>query len=352
VFTVIAVALTSNTAFAQDIQVPQDYATIQEAIDAATEGNSILVGPGEYPEAIDFGTKNLVLESSDGPETTIIGRYGTEISIVTIGGGQTLDTVVRGFTIWRGYRGTPVPGNPSSLVGGGIFVNDSSPLIENCIFTDNKSAFGSGIYYYYGGGEVRNCQFVENFATSNGGGAQTFISDVQFVDCTFDDNFAVGEGGGIKIVLGTTDLSDCTFTNNVSNGDGGAVFWFANKASDPMDIVGCSITGNSVASDARGAGIYARPGFAPVRLTDSVVCTNEADEIYGPYEDVSGNVICICPGDLTGDGQVGGPDLGILLALWGECIELPCEADFNGDGFVNGIDLGMLLSYWGNCKKP
>ena len=353
VFAVVAVALTSKSTFAQaDILVPQDYATIQEAIDAATDGNTILVGPGEYPEAIDFGTKNLVLESSDGPETTIIGRYGTKISIVTIGGGQTIATELRGFTIWRGYRGTPVPGNPSSLVGGGIFVNESSPLIENCIFTDNKTAFGSGIYHFYGGGEVRNCQFIQNFSTSNGGGAQTFISDVQYIDCTFDDNYAVNEGGGIKIILGTTDLSNCTFTNNGSGGDGGGVFWFANDSSDPIDIIGCTITGNSVGTDSRGGGLFARYGFAPARLTNTEVCDNVADEIYGPYEDISGNTLCICPGDITGDGEVGGPDLGVMLSLWGKCISVPCVADLNNDNIVNGADVGLLLGDWGICSQP
>ncbi|MCH2161246.1 MAG: right-handed parallel beta-helix repeat-containing protein [Phycisphaerales bacterium] len=334
------------------IHVPQDHSTIQEAIDAAPEGGRILVDPGEYPEAIDFGSKNLVLESIVGPEQTIVGRYGTKISIVTIGGDQSMDTELRGFTIQRGYRGTPVPGNPSSLVGGGVFVNEASPLIENCIFTDNKTAFGSGVYHFFGGGEVRDCQFVDNYATSDGGGALTFRSDVEYVNCIFDDNFAIGEGGGIKVVLGTTSLTSCMFVQNESRGDGGAVFWFANDDSDPMEIVGCTITANLVASDARGAGVYARPGYAPVRITDSAICGNEPDEIYGPFVDVSGNLLCICPGDLNGDGEVGGADLGVMLALWGECLSDPCDPDLNGDGFIDGGDLGLLLGYWGFCPQP
>ena len=336
----------------RDIMVPADYATIQEAIDAAEDGDVILVSPGDYPEAIDFGTKNLVLQSTDGPEVTSIGRYGTKISIVTIGGGQSMDTELRGFTIQRGYRGTPVPGNPSSLVGGGVFVNEASPLIENCIFTDNKTAFGSGVYHFFGGGEVRDCLFLDNYATSDGGGALAFISDVEYVNCIFDDNFAIGEGAGIKVVLGTTSLTSCMFVLNESRGDGGAVFWFANDDSDPMEMVGCSITANLVASDARGAGVYARPGYAPVRITDSAICGNEPDEIYGPFVDVSGNLLCICPGDLNGDGEVGGADLGVMLALWGECLSDPCDPDLNGDGVIDGGDLGLLLVNWGQCFSP
>lgn len=52
-----------------------------------------------------------------------------------------------------------------------------------------------------------------------------------------------------------------------------------------------------------------------------------------------------CIGNLTGDGQVDGADLGILLGQWGG----PGTADFNNDGIVNGADLGILLGAWGPC---
>lgn len=49
--------------------------------------------------------------------------------------------------------------------------------------------------------------------------------------------------------------------------------------------------------------------------------------------------------DLTGDGQIDGADLGVLLAAWGPCGDC-CNADLNGDGTVDGADLGMLLGLW------
>lgn len=52
-------------------------------------------------------------------------------------------------------------------------------------------------------------------------------------------------------------------------------------------------------------------------------------------------------GDLTGDGDVDGADLGLLLSLWGACDESCCPADLDGDKQVNGADLGLLLSSWG-----
>ncbi|MDA7668701.1 hypothetical protein OAG01_01425 [bacterium] len=55
-----------------------------------------------------------------------------------------------------------------------------------------------------------------------------------------------------------------------------------------------------------------------------------------------------CIGDLNGDGVVGPPDLGILLAVWGTD-GAPNGADINGDGTVNASDLGPLLGAWGVC---
>ncbi|MFO0875157.1 MAG: hypothetical protein U0575_14455 [Phycisphaerales bacterium] len=52
-----------------------------------------------------------------------------------------------------------------------------------------------------------------------------------------------------------------------------------------------------------------------------------------------------CDGDVDGDGEIDGADLGQLLANWnGSGI-----GDLNGDGVVNGADLGLVLSAWGPC---
>ena len=53
-----------------------------------------------------------------------------------------------------------------------------------------------------------------------------------------------------------------------------------------------------------------------------------------------------CVGDLNGDGQVNGADVGLMLAAWGSSDP---TADLTGDGLVNGADLGLLLGGWGLC---
>ena len=54
--------------------------------------------------------------------------------------------------------------------------------------------------------------------------------------------------------------------------------------------------------------------------------------------------IVACSADLTGDGQVDGADLGLLLGSWGGA-----QGDLTGDGFTDGADLGLLLGAWGAC---
>ncbi|MHC4832966.1 MAG: hypothetical protein ACYTFH_03530 [Planctomycetota bacterium] len=56
-----------------------------------------------------------------------------------------------------------------------------------------------------------------------------------------------------------------------------------------------------------------------------------------------------CPADLDGDGSVGGADLAILLADWGDGSGSGTSSDLDGDGTVGGADLAVLLAAWGSC---
>ena len=63
--------------------------------------------------------------------------------------------------------------------------------------------------------------------------------------------------------------------------------------------------------------------------------------------DGNGTADCLeqCPADLSGDGEVGGADLSMMLEQWGSV----GSGDLTGDGSINGADLAQLLEQWGAC---
>ena len=58
------------------------------------------------------------------------------------------------------------------------------------------------------------------------------------------------------------------------------------------------------------------------------------------------------PGDVSGDGWVGGDDLSIIITNWGEFVTDRQLGDLNDDGFVGGDDYTEVLSYWGTGTPP
>lgn len=79
---------------ADTILVPKDYPTIQQAIDAAVDGDEIIVAPGTYREAINLLGKAIHLHSSDGPDVTTIDAAGLGTSVVTCAAGEGPDTIL------------------------------------------------------------------------------------------------------------------------------------------------------------------------------------------------------------------------------------------------------------------
>ena len=120
---------------------------------------------------------------------------------------------------------------------------------------------------------------------------------------------------------------------------------------------------NVEASMALLSGSAGRANAQVIGFDEAFVQAEEIQIDVPPMDDVEGNdntpdkedgdPANDCIGDLDGDGQVGGGDLGLLLSMWGGCNPgQPCTADFNNDGEVDGGDLGLLLSLWNSCDQP
>ena len=260
-----------------------------------------------------------------------------------------------------------------SIQGGGMHITDSSLTIEACTFTGNTAIAGGGLFSELSIlPMISNCTFNENTAQLWGGGIGTDGGSPVIVGCAFNGNMCQNKGGAIFNRENAPTIDDCMFIGNDSLYGPGV----ANERSDvsinnstfktnngvigggvysvegSLALDGCTLTNNTGGA---GGGIYQY--LTPTTLTRTVICENFPDQIVGDYTDNGGNCIseeCLdcdtCPGDLGGDGDVGGADLTILLNQWG-CTGEDCTADLDGNGTVDGADLTIILSNWGACAN-
>lgn len=101
--TVVA-AILANPVGAGTIYVPAEYATIQEAIDNSSSGDTVLVGPGTYYESLDYHGRDIVVKSTDGPLQTTITNDPDQ-TLVLFDEGETVAAVLQGFRLEGGWIG-------------------------------------------------------------------------------------------------------------------------------------------------------------------------------------------------------------------------------------------------------
>lgn len=266
--TVIAAAVSgAQPLSAGVISVPSAQApTITVAINIAVNGDEIVVEPGTYFEAIDFGGKTLTLRSSGGAEVTIIDGLGQFKPVIRIISGEGAATLVEGFTLRNGNATAAAPGNR----GGGIYCNATSPTIKECVFTANQAVAGGALYANAGAPKVIGCQFIENDAvTAVGDGGAVYINatSVDFTDCTFVGNSAVRLGGAIRQATASGTYTRCQFLQNDSGSNGGAM----DMASTPSVLVfrDCRYVGN-IAGGVGGAVMQATASTTPPQWINCV----------------------------------------------------------------------------------
>ena len=166
--------------------VPAQYPTIQAAVTAANVNDTVLVADGTYTGAgnynIDFGGKDLTVQSASGnPAACIINCQQAGCAFI-LKGGETVKSRIIGFTITKGTGYANFYN-----VGGGIYMANNAPIVNNCVFTNNSATHGGGIY----NGTATNCVFSGNNAALGGG-----MSGGTATNCTFTGNTTSSNNGG------------------------------------------------------------------------------------------------------------------------------------------------------------
>jgi hypothetical protein len=203
------------------IHVPADHLTIQAAIDAATTGfDEVVVAPNTYSENIDLKGKAIILRSSGGAEVTTIDGGGSG-SVVTCNSGETLATIIEGFTVTDG-NGT-IQG--TSRTGGGILIDNADPTVRNCILLTNQADQGAGIWMNQSDALIERCRFEGNLAQT------------QLV-------IAQGFGAGVYVVNSSPVIHNCLFVGNEALFDGSGVFVISNLQMSRPEIINCTFAQN------------------------------------------------------------------------------------------------------------
>src|SRR3972149_6290407 len=86
------------------IRVPQDQPTIQAGIDAASNGDTVLVAAGTYTVNLNFNGKNIVLKSASGPEATILTPATAGTPIIKAVSGEDTTATIDGFRLLQALR--------------------------------------------------------------------------------------------------------------------------------------------------------------------------------------------------------------------------------------------------------
>lgn len=261
----------SLSGFTKTIHVPADFSKIQDAIDAAADGDLILVSPGRYVENIKFKGKAITLRSTGGCDATILdgNRSGP---VVTFQDKEPPEAVLCGFTITNGY-------NPTAW-GGGIYITDfSAPTIEHNRIVRNEAKAGGGIFAMGCDSLIEHNVVEYNTATLHTGGIHlTSLKRAVVRDniIRYNRSLTFG-GGGLSVNTGSeVDVINNVIAHNCSNVHCGGISWI-----DPEQQRGALI-GNRISDNfalGSGGGVIFEAGLHVIR--DNIITNNTARSSFG-----------------------------------------------------------------------
>ena len=261
---------------ANTLNVPGAYPTIQAAINAAGNGDTVLVAPGTYFENLSFNGKLITVQSAQGPSVTIIDGGGLA-PVVNFSNAETTAAVLQGFTLQHGNAPFAF-----GYEGAGVHIASASPTIAGNVITANTACgSGTGISVAFASPVIRDNTITGNFkqaGCSGDGGGGIYVrgaASAQIIHNTITNNTS-DFGGGIDLFAsGTPTLSNNVISNNTAGIQGGGVYMV--NQSDAT-IVQNLVTGNSSAQSGGGFYISIPSGDRGPVLVNNTVAGNSGSD--------------------------------------------------------------------------
>ncbi len=359
------------------LNVPLDYTTIQSAIDASVDFDTVLVDNGKYYENIRFFGKKITVASRfliSGDKVDILGTiidgsmplYPDTASCVRFIDHEDTNSVLCGFTLTGGrgtiwpdvhnanllYRegggifidsGSPViranliVGNKAntsaglqSAGGGGIRIADASPRIIGNVILLNKGRYGGGISEYHSKSVVKNNLIMLNGDGEDFGGGGVWIwgaagDTTLLLNNTIVGNTSFQRGGGLMVRYSVAEVRNCIFWENISYSGGNPQIYFSSggRVLVEYSCIEGGYTGNGNISES--------PCFSDTNkhLSPSSPCVDSGDPL-APGD----------PEDPSNPGQALFPSMGLL------------RADIGAYGGSERVDLPDVTAYVGVEEPP
>jgi hypothetical protein len=299
---------------AAELNVPsKQYPTIQSAIDAAADGDVVVIAAGEFTESCVVQGKSIAIR------------------------GAGMDA-----TIWNAPKGSRCLWMP--------FLDEKPLTVSDIQFAGFSMPYNAAAVDIESTGahRVSRCRF-----SSSGYFALEVFGPASIVEaCEFVGNF--GQALSMTVAQGTQPkiqtVRGCTFDSNQFQSGASAITVY----NTILRVEACRFIRNNFPT---GNGIAIEVNTGQLLVVNSEFCESSASPISGSWTDGGGNTFLSaacstpCLADFIADGTVNAADLGVMLNFWGTDGSGFPGVDLDNDGIVGAADLATLLSAWGPCPE-
>ncbi len=234
IFLILMATICGENLYSDEIHIPGDYPTIQQGINAAAEGDSVIVAPGMWYEHLTISDKSITLGSwflttGDTSYIRLTTLNGSNTGRLIAVGNADTGTRICGFTMMNGR----------SVAGSAIWINSSIVQIDHTDIVNNTAECGNNQYAQGGGIACYSSNLtISDFTFSNnqalcstppvnpeGGAIFARDSELHLIRGTLLNNFAF-LGGGLGLANCNTLIQQVDFVANEAPWPGGGICAF------------------------------------------------------------------------------------------------------------------------------